>query len=66
MFVETCSLGCSSGQGGSQVFCSIVNTSQNQEIAQMKMPGLNAHDISNAMRIVEGTARSMGLEVVEG
>lgn len=33
MFVETCSLGCSSGQGGSQVFCSIVNTSQNQEIA---------------------------------
>ena len=43
-----------------------VTRSQVQEIAQMKMPDLNAHDISNAMRIVEGTARSMGLEVVEG
>ncbi len=37
-----------------------------KEIAEIKMPDLNAHDVSNAMRIVEGTARSMGLEVVEG
>ncbi len=43
-----------------------VTRSQVQEIAQMKMPDLNAYDVSNAMRIVEGTARSMGLEVVEG
>ena len=43
-----------------------VTRSQVQEIAQMKMIDLNAHDVSNAMRIVEGTARSMGLEVVEG
>ncbi len=43
-----------------------VTRSQVKEIAEMKMPDLNAHDVSNAMRIVEGTARSMGLEVVEG
>ena len=43
-----------------------VTRSQVKEIAQIKMPDLNAHDVSNAMRIVEGTARSMGLEVVEG
>ncbi len=43
-----------------------VTRSQVKEIAEIKMPDLNAHDVSNAMRIVEGTARSMGLEVVEG
>ncbi|MBI2854579.1 MAG: 50S ribosomal protein L11 [Chloroflexi bacterium] len=34
-----------------------------REIAQMKMKDLNAADIEGAMRIVEGTARSMGVEV---
>jgi large subunit ribosomal protein L11 len=43
-----------------------VTKSQVREIAEMKEPDLNAHDIENAMRIVEGTARSMGLNVVEG
>ena len=43
-----------------------VTRSQVKEIAEIKMPDLNAHDVSNAMRIVEGTARSMGLDVVEG
>jgi len=43
-----------------------VTKSQVQEIAQLKMPDLNAKDLSGAMRIVEGSARSMGLEVVEG
>ena len=32
-------------------------------IAETKMPDLNANDIEAAMRIVEGTARSMGIEV---
>ena len=39
--------------------------SQVREIAQLKMPDLNAKDLAGAMRIVEGSARSMGLEVVE-
>ncbi len=35
-----------------------------KEIAEIKMSDLNAHDIENAMKIVEGTIRSMGIEVV--
>ncbi len=40
-----------------------VTRDQVKEIAETKMPDLNANDIENAMRIIEGTARSMGLEV---
>ncbi len=40
-----------------------VTREQVREIAEMKAPDLNAHDVDNAMRIVEGTARSMGIEV---
>ena len=43
-----------------------VTTSQVREIAEIKAPDLNAHDVDMAMRIVAGTARSMGIEVVEG
>lgn len=42
-----------------------VKRSQVREIAEMKMPDLNANDIEAAMRIIEGTARSMGIEIVE-
>jgi len=42
-----------------------VKRSQVEEIAKMKMPDLNANDIEAAMRIIEGTARSMGIEIVE-
>jgi large subunit ribosomal protein L11 len=41
-----------------------VTRSQVEEIARTKMPDLNAPDMENACRIIEGTARSMGLEVV--
>ncbi len=43
-----------------------VTRSQVKEIAETKMADLNANDIEAAMRIIEGTARSMGIEVVEG
>ena len=36
-----------------------------REIAETKMPDLNANDLEAAMRMVEGTARSMGVEVVD-
>ena len=36
------------------------------EIAEIKMKDLNANDIEAATRIIEGSARAMGLEVVEG
>ncbi|TYO95228.1 LSU ribosomal protein L11P [Geothermobacter ehrlichii] len=40
-----------------------VTREQVREIAQIKMPDLNAYDIEAAMRTVEGTARSMGIEI---
>ncbi len=42
-----------------------VTRKQVKEIAETKMPDINAIDIEGAMRIVEGTARSMGIEVVD-
>lgn len=36
---------------------------QIREIAETKMPDLNAHDIDAAMKIIEGTARQMGIDV---
>ncbi|MDQ3954756.1 MAG: 50S ribosomal protein L11 [Actinomycetota bacterium] len=40
-----------------------VTKDQVREIAEMKMPDLNANDVEAAMKIVEGTARSMGITV---
>lgn len=36
-----------------------------REIAELKMPDLNADTVESAMRMVEGTARSMGIEIIE-
>lgn len=41
-----------------------VTQKQIEEIATTKMPDLNAKDLEGAMRIIAGTARSMGIEVV--
>ncbi len=42
-----------------------VTKAQIREIAELKMPDLNTDDIEAAMRMIEGTARSMGIQVVE-
>lgn len=42
-----------------------ITRAQLQEIAQTKMPDLNANDIEAAMSIVAGTARNMGVKVVD-
>ena len=42
-----------------------VNRRQLREIAELKMVDLNANDIEAAMRMIAGSARSMGLEVVD-
>ena len=47
-------------------FVGKVTTTQVREIAQKKMADLNAHDVEAAARMIAGSARSMGLEVVEG
>ncbi len=43
-----------------------VTQAQVEEICRKKMADLNARDIEHARRMVEGTARSMGLEITEG
>jgi len=42
-----------------------ITMSQVREIAEKKMPDLNAFDIAKAMEIIKGTARSMGVEVTD-
>ena len=42
-----------------------ITKAQLREIAEYKMPDLNANDVESAMKVVEGTARNMGI-VVEG
>lgn len=49
-----------------KVSAGTIKQSAVKEIAEAKMKDLNANDIDMAMRIIEGSARSMGLEVVEG
>jgi len=43
----------------------VVSTQQLKDIAQVKMNDLNASDIDQAAKIIAGTARSMGIEVVD-
>ena len=40
-----------------------ITRDQLKEVAETKMPDLNAYDVESAMKIVEGTARNMGIEV---
>jgi large subunit ribosomal protein L11 len=49
-----------------KVSAGTIKRSQLAEIAQLKMKDLNANDIDQATKIIEGSARSMGLSVVEG
>ncbi|OZA91162.1 50S ribosomal protein L11 [Altererythrobacter sp. H2] len=49
-----------------KVVAGSVTKAQVREIAEAKMADLNANDVDQAMKIIEGSARSMGFEVVEG
>ncbi|HEY6964520.1 MAG TPA: 50S ribosomal protein L11 [Erythrobacter sp.] len=49
-----------------KVSAGTIKVSQLREIAEAKMADLNANDIDQAIKIIAGSARSMGLEVVEG
>lgn len=42
-----------------------ITTAQLREIAQTKLPDLNANDVDAAMRIVAGTARNMGVTIID-
>ena len=49
-----------------KVSAGTIKRSQVSEIAEMKMKDLNANNLEAATRIIEGSARAMGLDVVEG
>ncbi|MFL6745433.1 MAG: 50S ribosomal protein L11, partial [Sphingomicrobium sp.] len=49
-----------------KVSAGTIKRSKLSEIAEVKMKDLNANDLDSAARIIEGSARAMGLEVREG
>ena len=53
-----------SAKGKSEIVGSITEA-QLREIAETKLPDLNAYDVESAMKIVAGTAKNMGIEVVD-
>ena len=58
--------GVEKGSGeASRVFAGTVTRAKVKQIAEQKMVDLNANDIEAAMKIVEGTARSMGMQVID-
>jgi large subunit ribosomal protein L11 len=54
-----------SSETGKQI-AGTIRRSQLREIAEVKMKDLNANDLDAAAKIIEGSARAMGLEVREG
>jgi large subunit ribosomal protein L11 len=62
---KACKLDKAAGAPGPGVKVATVSQDEVRKIAELKMPDLNAADIDAAMRMVAGTARSMGI-VVEG
>ncbi len=54
-----------SGETGKSAPVAVVTRAQCREIAEAKMKDLNANDLDAAVRIIEGSARSMGLRVAE-
>ena len=62
MIIETAKLKKGSGEPNKNKVGSL-NKDQVRSIAEAKMPDLNARDIDGAMKIIEGTARRMGVEI---
>lgn len=61
---KACNLESASGRPNKDKVASLTKA-QVREIAESKMPDLNAASIESAMRMVEGTARSMGVTIAE-
>jgi large subunit ribosomal protein L11 len=57
--------GLDKGSGAPPKVAGSITRAQVREIAETKMPDLNANDIDAAMKIIEGTARQMGVTVSE-
>lgn len=50
---------------GSKEMVGKLTTQQLREIAETKLPDLNAYDVESAMNIIAGTAKNMGIDIVE-
>ena len=61
---KACNLESASGRPNKDKVASMTKA-QVREIAELKMPDLNAANIESAMRMVEGTARSMGITIAD-
>ena len=61
---KACGIESGSGVPNKQKVAKITRE-QCRKIAEQKMPDLNANDVENAARMIAGTARSMGVEVVD-
>lgn len=61
MILKAC--GISKGASDSKQTVATLSADKLKEIAEYKMPDLNANDIEGAMRIIAGTARNMGIKV---
>jgi large subunit ribosomal protein L11 len=57
--------GLEKGSGAPPAVAGSITRAQVREIAEAKMPDLNANDVDAAMKIIEGTARQMGVSVSE-
>ena len=55
----------SASSKGSKEIAGSITKAQLREIAETKLPDLNAYDVDSAMKIIEGTARNMGVEIKE-
>ena len=61
---KACGLESASGEPNKKKVAKITKE-KGQKIAEQKMPDLNAANVESAMRMIAGTARSMGIEVVD-
>jgi len=61
---KACKIQSGSGEPNKKKVAKITKA-QVQEIAELKMPDLNAASLESAMSMIAGTARSMGVEVVD-
>ena len=64
MIKKACKIQSGSGEPNKKKVAKITKA-QVQEIAELKMPDLNAASLESAMSMIAGTARSMGVEVVD-
>lgn len=55
--------GIKKASGDQKVVAATISVDQLREIAEYKMPDLNANDVEAAMRIVAGTAKNMGIKI---